>query len=438
MGTAYINVDQPLMVVSADTHVGPRLMEDLRLYCPSKLLDDFDRFAAANGVTADIDVSSDWVAPTHPNLTAAVLPTHPNFATAGHYSSKARLADYDYDGVAAGVIFHGSQNMQPVPFMPTVWGAPIDTELATVGQQIYDRWLADFVSESPHRHIGLAQLPMWDIDLATAELESAYEAGLRGVNFPAVREGLILEYNNRAWEPFWSACEERRMPLVTHVAGGTNARYEGPEAMMLVSMEPGGWMARRAIWWLIFGGVFERHPALKLVITETPGNWWPAIAAELDSIYDMVALKGRQMMVELFEKQIPRRPSEYMATNVYFGASFTAPFEAEQAILNDVDRNLLWGSDYPHVEGTFVYPNGSDLPSVTRLSLRNTFHAIPAEQTQRMVGENAIEVFNLDKDALQAVANQIGAPTLTELSQPIEAVPEGVSHLAFRSASTWT
>lgn len=422
-------IDQPLVVVSADTHVGPRLTEDLRPYCPSRYLDDFDRFAAVNNAA-----SAAMGLPEHPNMVSGALPTHPNFATAGHYDSAARLVDYDYDGIAAGVIFHGSQNMQPVPFMPTVWGAPVNTELATVGQRIYNRWLADFVSQSPHRHIGLAQLPMWDVDLAVAELVFAHDSGLRGVNFPAVREGLILEYNDRAWEPFWSAAEERHMPLATHVVGGTNARYKGLEAMLLVAMEPGGWMARRAIWWLIYGGVFERHPGLKLVITETPGNWWPSTAAELDSIYDMVT----GQLPALFESQIPRRPSEYMATNVYFGASFTAQFEAEEAILNGVAPNLLWGSDYPHVEGTFVYPNGGDMPSVTRLSLRNTFHAIPADQTRWMLGENACDVFGLDRSALEIVAKEIGAPTLTELSRPIEVVPEGASHLAFRSASTWT
>ena len=43
---------------------------------------------------------------------------HPNFRTAGHHDSAARLADYDHDGVAAGVIFHGCMNMEPIPFLP--------------------------------------------------------------------------------------------------------------------------------------------------------------------------------------------------------------------------------------------------------------------------------------------------------------------------------
>ena len=98
-----------------------------------------------------------------------------------------------------------------------------------------------------------------------------------------------------------------------------------------------------------------------------------------------------------------------MASHVFFGASFAPPLEVEQAVLHGLDSQLLWGSDYPHLEGTFVYPDGRDMPSVTRLSLRNTFCDVPAAATRRMVGENAIEIFNLDADALQTIARQIDA-----------------------------
>ena len=85
-----------------------------------------------------------------------------------------------------------------------------------------------------------------------------------------------------------------------------------------------------------------------------------------------------------------------MASNVYFGASFASPYEVEQAVLHGLDSQLLWGSDYPHLEGTFVYPEGREAPSVTRLALRNTFCGVAGRRRLRMVGGNAIEVYNLD------------------------------------------
>jgi hypothetical protein len=79
------------------------------------------------------------------------------------------------------------------------------------------------------------------------------------------------------------------------------------------------------------------------------------------------------------------------------------------------------------------------MPSVGRLALRNTFCDVPAEKTQRMIGENAIGVYNLDAVALQKIAEDIGAPTYDELATPIDAVPEDANIPAFRSgAGAWS
>ncbi len=141
---------EPIVVVSVDTHAGPRLVEDLRPYCPASRVGDFDAYADdASQLKATIAG------------VASYLFNHPNFSTPGHHDSAARLADYDYDGVAAGVVFHGSENFEPFPFGSFVpGGPPRSKELAAVGFQIYDRWLVDFVSEAPDRHIGVAYLPM--------------------------------------------------------------------------------------------------------------------------------------------------------------------------------------------------------------------------------------------------------------------------------------
>lgn len=423
---------EPVVVVSNDTHIGPRLVEDLRAYCPTAHLDDFDRFAAETATERDAAVTM---------LEGSGYLDHPNFRTAGHHDSAARLADYDHDGVAAGVLFHGSMNLEPIPFVPGGLGKVKpsgDMELVGVGQSMYNRWLADFVSQAPHRHVGLAYLPMWDVDAAVAELRWAHDAGLRGVNFPAMRDGELKPYNRRAWEPLWSACEELGMPLVTHVGGGTNASYSGLESVALLQLES-AMFSRRAVWWMIFAGVFERHPDLKLVITETPGNWYPPTATELDTLHAFYESKREQPLNQALLAQVPRPPSEYMARNVFFGASFASPFEVEQALLHGLSSQLLWGSDYPHLEGTFVWPEGRDVPSVTRLALRNTFCNISASETARMVGGNAVEVYGLDADALRTIARDIDAPTLDDLATPIDAVPAGASVTAFRAgAGGWS
>ena len=300
-------------MVSNDTHIGPRLVDDLRPYCPSAHLEDFDRFAAETAAQFQATVST---------FNGGGFLHHPNLRTLGHYDSAARLADYNYDGIAAGVIFHGSMNMEPIPFISGGVGVQNrgDAELMGVGQHIYNQWLADFVSQAPHRHVGLAYVPIWNLDAAVAEVEWAHEAGLRGVNFPAMRDGESLVYNDPSWEPLWAVCEERQMPLVTHIGGGSTANYSGPEKVPLIQFES-AYMSRRAVWWLILAGVFERRPGLKLVITETPGNWFPGTAIELDAIHRYYTDRETPLNAEFVER-VPRLPSEYMKANVFVGASF--------------------------------------------------------------------------------------------------------------------
>jgi len=91
-----VTASEPVVVVSNDTHIGPHLIEDLRDYCPTRYLDEFDRFAASAAEEKDAAATM---------LAGSGHLDHPNFRTAGHHDSVARLADYDDDGIAAGVLF---------------------------------------------------------------------------------------------------------------------------------------------------------------------------------------------------------------------------------------------------------------------------------------------------------------------------------------------
>jgi len=242
--------ETPVVVVSCDTHIGPRLDEDLRPYCPAGQLAAFDEFASE---------MADRRRALHAHMKGRQTEQFTrNQRTAGHYDIHARLRDLDHDGVAAEIIFHGSQNEEPIPFgnfVAFLGPASDDLELVALGRHIFNQWLADFVSVEPERHVGLVHLPIWDVDASVRELEWAREAGLRGVNFPAPRPE-FAPYNDRVWEPFWSACEALEMPLTTHSGAGDPQAWTGPEAAILMSIESGGWFSRRAMHQMIFGGVF--------------------------------------------------------------------------------------------------------------------------------------------------------------------------------------
>ena len=410
-----IESDRPLVVVSCDAHVGPKLRDQLRDYCPAAYRDRFDGFIARHEATqAAARVAGGVVPHSFPGQDVTLLE--------GHHDSHAYVRDMDAEGVAAEVLYHFSQNDEPMPFVVNPGGGlgsvPLDAlDEGAVGYRMYNRWLADFVSVAPERFVGLAYLPMWDIDAAVAELEWAAAAGLRGVNFPPPSRPGHLEYNNPAWEPFWDACEDLAMTLNTHSGNAAPFDYfGGPGGQDLLIYECGGWMARRAVWWLIHGRVFENHPQLKLVITEQFEGWWTNTLAEMDVVYARFNVLGRSSLRKL--------PSEYAREHVYLGASFLSPTLAAEAALEGYATNVLWGRDYPHVEGLYhVFHGPSNENAVSRLSLRHAVAAVPRRAAVQMAGENAIDVFGLDRVALTEVAARIGAPTASELATPLAVLP---------------
>jgi hypothetical protein len=170
-----------------------------------------------------------------------------------------------------------------------------------------------------------------------------------------------------------------------------------------------------------------------VVLTELPGTWWPSLLTELDSIY---LLHTRHYGPDLAAR-VPKLPSEYCRDQVYVGASFHARFEATDAVERAYSANVLWGSDYPHGEGTFQYPEHWDDEPMTHLALRHTYAGLPAEPVRAMAGENAVRAYRLDRPALAAVAARINAPTEAGLARPVADVPDGGGVLAFRTVGAW-
>jgi predicted TIM-barrel fold metal-dependent hydrolase len=298
-----------------------------------------------------------------------------------------------------------------------------DPELAFVGQQMYNDWLADFCSVEPERHVGLAQLPMWDVETAVQELERAADRGLKGVNFPQPRAD-IVPYEDPVWEPFWSACEDRGMTLANHGGGGSSTpSTTGPMGQHIYMAESNALSRVSPLVRLVFGGVFERHPRLVLVQTEQVGDWYGRVIAELDSRWEKWDY--------IFRGHVPRRPSEYCREHYFVGASFQSRTEAEHAVRDGYADNVMWGSDYPHPEGTYRYPRHSDEEPTTRLSMRKTYQGLPADAVRKMLGGNAARAYGFDLATLEQVAARIGAPTLDELSRVVEGIPPHWG-LAFR------
>jgi predicted TIM-barrel fold metal-dependent hydrolase len=405
-----VDAAAPAVVVSCDSHVGPRLSEDLRDYCPKRYLQQYDEMveeekAAKAAMKEMFDRSG--------GARGAALATHRNMTTAGHYDPHVRLREMDIDGVAAEAMWHFSQNGENMPWVGLGLGTVPDTmfELGSVSYDIYNRWLADFCSVDPDRLLGLVYIPSWDIPQSIKVLEQFREKGLHVINFPAASRPGVKDYNQPDWDPFWAAVQDLGYTLSIHSGGGPLFDfYSGRGGLQIQIYEGGGYMSRRALWHMIYGEVFERFPQVKLVVTEQYEGWYVPTMLELDAI---------TMTFGIENKGLPRQPSEYMRSNVYLGASFMSTFQAEEAVAEHYVDNLLWGRDYPHVEGVWQAPDDPDDEPITKLALRYVLSRVSTTDALKIAGENAVQVFNLDGQRLAKVAAEIGAPTGADLAEPV-------------------
>jgi predicted TIM-barrel fold metal-dependent hydrolase len=422
---------RPYTVVSTDSHCGPPPEQHLRPYCPERHLQDFDEYCAQARRTSDLMIER--VNAARRDEADATLAEIGLEGTArcieceGHHDPRVRLRHMDESGVAGEVVFAGGQNFEELPFMGKGWNAgkaDISPDLRSTASLIWNRWLADYISTDPTRMVGVLQVPIWDLDLAVEQVLWGAEHGVRVVNLPAPRRDL-LPYTDRAYDQLWAACVEVGAPLVTHSGGGEEPLgIDGPRGRFLHIVE-NHWLGNRGLAQLVFGGVFHRFPSLKYVLTEQRVEFAGEMVRHLDSAYDAgmrAARTGPGLFpaapflyspsdVDLDPRSpdaLPEPPSTYWRRNCLLSGSFLAPYEA--ALRHEVGiANLMWGTDYPHLEGTWPY---------SREAIRHSFHDVPEDEARMILGATATTVYGFDAAALAAVADKVG-PTPAEMAEPL-------------------
>jgi predicted TIM-barrel fold metal-dependent hydrolase len=332
-----------------------------------------------------------------------------------NWDSAKRLAETEADGITGEVVF---PNTSP-PFAPSMMSEFGEAELGTdyprrwAGIQAHNRWLADFCKEAPGRRAGIAQIFLPYVEESVKEIHWAKENGLfGGVLLPGAPPGSGIEplYSPK-YEPIFAACAELGMPL-NHHSGGATPEFGPylPQSLAMYMLEV-TWWAHRALWHLMFTGVFERYPNLQFILTETGVDWAPHVLEKLDHFFHQMR-NNDQCSEHIFGKatvaKMSLTPSEYFARQCHLGASFLPPDETAKRGEIGVDK-IMWGTDYPHIEGCYPY---------TRELMRLTFAGVPEAEIQQMVGTNAAKVYGFDLEALAPVAARVG-PTKTEIATPL-------------------
>ncbi len=295
-----------------------------------------------------------------------------------------RLVALDEDGVAGEFItpFVGSFSEElDVPFMHAVTLA-------------HNRWFEDYISPAPYRFAGASALNLiGGLEMAIDEIKHAEQHGLMAVSLPGrIKENVSRDlpyFNSHYWDPLWQALDDRGMIGVFHVGLGREKpllRWQaGDPGWEIIFRNESSILLLEAMTYILAGGVFERFPNLKMGYVESGTRWVGPMLRDLDNFVRACPSSGTTNFDLL--------PSEQWNRQGFVAGMFERD---ELANRHEIGmETLTWGSDFPHVEGT--YPH-------TKSHLARLFADVSPEETHKILAENPARIFNFDLDKLAKTA----------------------------------
>lgn len=282
----------------------------------------------------------------------------------------ARLADQARDGVAAEVIY-------PTVGMQLCNHRDLDYKKACF--DAYNRWIAEYCGTAPDRLLGCGQTAMRTPEEGIADLRSISELGLRGVMMPGVPG--VEDYDSPVYDPFWEAAIELGLPLSFHILTTRAERPRGPKMNGFLSIVRG---CQDVMGMLVLGGVFERHPDLRVVCVEADAGWVPHFMYRMDHAY-----KRHRYWLPAGQ-QLTKLPSEHFAESIY--VTFQDDWTAFRFADHMNWRRLMWANDFPHSDST--WPWSQDLLA------EHTTH-LTEEQRTAILCTNVAGLYDVDLDALR-------------------------------------
>ena len=333
-----------------------------------------------------------------------------------NWDNDMRNSQQEADGIVAEVVF---PNTVP-PFFPSFVlfappARPEDYEHRLAGIRAHNRWLVDWCGQFPERRAGIGQIFLNDVDDAIEDVRWIKEHGLRGgVLLPNVGPDVdwVKPLYDPIYDPLWAELEALEVPVNVH--GGTGAPNYGPyPSAMLLYITEVSFYSQRPFVHMLLSGVFERFPRLKFVMTEAGCAWVPPLLERLDATIARIRDTGSTGEIRYGQESVlPKLASEYFEQNCWMGVSQPRPADAEARHKIGLHK-FMWGSDYPHDEGTYPF---------TREHLRALFHDVDRAEMQQLLAGNVAELYDFDLDALAPAAARFG-PTVDEIATPLDAMP---------------
>ena len=255
----------------------------------------------------------------------------------------------------------------------------------------YNRWISDYCSVDPNRLLAIGQTPLRSVEEGIVEIEAMKNAGLRGVMMPG-NPATEFDYDDPRWDPFWQAAIQLELPLSWHILTAKGSgRPRGPKANSFMTIIRAN---QDIMGTLVFGGVFERNPELKVVCVEADAGWVPHYMYRMDHAYK----RHRYWLPP--GQELSKLPSEYFKESIY--TTFQDDWVAFKMVDHVNHKRLLWANDFPHSDST--WPWSQELLDEHAADLTD-------EQSRDILCDNAAELYGMDTSALPVGGDSLAATT---------------------------
>ena len=297
-------------------------------------------------------------------------------ARQGGWDPIARLKDMEQDGVLAEVLY---------PSLGLGLFCVEDAALQEALFSAYNDWLIDYCSKVPDKLFGIALVSMYNVENAIAEMERCKKRGMSGTMIWQVPHP-SLPFTAAHYERFWAASQDLEMPVHLHILTGFGDSLKRQTSHGIQRYRIGVNQTREiedALFDMIFSGVLERYPKLKIASVENEIGWMPFWLGQCDK-----AFRRHRANEPL---AIDKPPSEYFRRQVY--ATFFNDHVGGRLFSWWGADNCMWSNDYPHQNST--WPNSREVIN------RDMGHLSAADRN-KLLCANVEKLYNLKLAAARA------------------------------------
>jgi predicted TIM-barrel fold metal-dependent hydrolase len=285
---------------------------------------------------------------------------------AGHDPAE-RLKIQDEEGIIAEVLY---------PSLGMVLCNHPDVNYKKACFDAYNRWLAEFCEKDAKRLIGIPMLSMRTPEEAVEELRVASDMGFRGVMLPGDPE--VEDYDHPCYDEFWRACVDLSVPVSFHILTTKDGILERVRGSKLVHQIVTVRGVQNIIMMMLLGGVFDRHPELKVVLVESDAGWVPHFKFRMDHAYE-------RHRFHLPTEKLEREPSSYFDSNIF--VTFQDDYSVKHVKGGLNMSRVMWASDFPHSDGT--YPKSRDVIATVTEGMSN-------QEVEDLLFNNAASLYGIE------------------------------------------